>query len=239
MELIKVEVNKNHEQVVSARELHKGLGLKTRFSQWVNQNFTAFVEGTDFEGVVVTTPYNPNYPNGQQQNIQDYAITVDMAKNLALMSKTQKGAEYRAYFIEVERKWNDPAEVIKRGYEYLKDENYQLKSENRALVSKNELMLPKAAYFDDLVERGTLTNFRDTAKMLGRRQKEFINWLLERKFIYRDGHHTLKPMAAYTNTYFTIKDNKQGYPQTLITANGRSAFNILLNSLSGELEVTK
>lgn len=239
MELIKVEVNKNHEQVVSARELHKGLGLKTRFSQWVNQNFTAFVEGTDFEGVVVTTPYNPNYPNGQQQNIQDYAITVDMAKNLALMSKTQKGAEYRAYFIEVERKWNDPAEVIKRGYEYLKDENYQLKSENRALASKNELMSPKAAYFDDLVERGTLTNFRDTAKMLGRRQKEFINWLLERKFVYRDGHHTLKPMAAYANTYFTIKDNKQGYPQTLITANGRSAFNILLNSLSGELEVAK
>lgn len=235
MELIKVDVNKNYEQVVSARDLYKGLKVKTRFSQWVTQNFSSFIEGTDFEGVVVTTPYNPNHPSGQQQNIQDYAITIDMAKNLALMSKTKMGAKYRAYFIEVERKWNDPAEVIKRGYEYLKDENYSLKAENRKLTAKNELMSPKAAYFDDLVERSTLTNFRDTAKMLGKRQKEFINWLLDHKYIYRNSHHVIKPKAAYANTYFTIKDNKQGYPQTLITPEGRSAFNIMLNGTVKEV----
>lgn len=226
--LIEVSINDKHEQVVSARDLHRGLEAKTRFSQWVTQNFKMFSEDTDFWSVVTTTQQNQW---GGAKDIQDYAITVSMAENLALMSKTQMGVKYRAYFIEVERKWNDPAEVIKRGYEYLKDENYQLKSVNRKLTAKNELMSPKATYFDDLVERRTLTNFRDTAKMLGRRQKEFINWLLERKFIYRDVHHRIKPMSAYANTYFTIKDNKQGYPQTLITANGRSAFNILINGL--------
>ncbi|MFD1431187.1 antA/AntB antirepressor family protein [Lacticaseibacillus yichunensis] len=232
-ELIKVVVNARHEQVVSARELYKGLKLKKRFSQWVEQNFTGFVEHIDFEGVLVGTPFNPNYPDGKQQEVQDYAITVDMAKNLALMSKTQQGAAFRAYFIEVERKWNDPKEVIKRGYEYLKDENAQLKVENRSLNANVALMTPKAAYFDDLVERNTLTNFRDTAKMLGHRQNEFINWLIDQGFIYRDAHKYIKPRAAYANTYFTIKDNKMGYPQTLITPQGCSAFNLLLGDGEG------
>ncbi|WP_204122759.1 antA/AntB antirepressor family protein [Lacticaseibacillus mingshuiensis] len=230
-ELIKVVVNARHEQVVSARELYKGLKLKKRFSQWVEQNFTGFVDGTDFTSVPQGTVVRSG--NGTERRFDDYAITVDMAKNLALMSKTQKGAAFRAYFIEVERKWNDPKEVIKRGYEYLKDENAQLKVENRSLNANVALMTPKAAYFDDLVERNTLTNFRDTAKMLGHRQNEFINWLIDQGFIYRDAHKYIKPRAAYANTYFTIKDNKMGYPQTLITPQGRSAFNLLLGDGEG------
>ena len=51
---------KGDTQVVSARDLHEGLGVKTRFSQWVKQNFKHFRNGIDFEGVVVTTPFNPN-----------------------------------------------------------------------------------------------------------------------------------------------------------------------------------
>ncbi|KRL45090.1 antA/AntB antirepressor family protein [Lacticaseibacillus manihotivorans] len=230
-QLIKVTINGKHEQVVSARDLYKGLEVQRRFSAWVEQNFKMFCENVDFTSVLTSTVVN----NGAERELQDYALTIDMAKNLALMSKTQKGAEYRAFLIEVERKWNDPQEVIKRGYEYLKDENIQLKVENRSLEAKTQLMAPKAAYFDELVERNTLTNFRDTAKMLGKRQKEFIDWLLGRKFVYRDKHHALKPHAAYANSYFTIKDNKQGYPQTLITPTGRSAFSILL----GDQEATK
>ncbi|KRK71881.1 antA/AntB antirepressor family protein [Lacticaseibacillus nasuensis] len=225
-ELIKVTVNEKHQQVVSARELYKGLEIKKRFSGWVEQNFGGFEEGVDFttvpQGTVVISG------NGTERRYDDYALTIDMAKNLALMSRTQQGAQYRAYLIEIERKWNDPQEVIKRGYEYLKDENVHLKIENRSLTAQTQLMAPKAAYFDELVERNTLTNFRDTAKMLGKHQKQFINWLLERRFIYRDSRGAIKPRAAYANTYFTIKDNRQGYPQTLITPNGRSAFQLLL-----------
>lgn len=227
MELIKIRENDQHQQVVSARELYKGLQLKKHFGDWIRQNFTAFVEGTDYttvpQGAVVISG------NGTERRYDDYAMTIDMAKNLALMSKTQQGAKYRAYFIEVERRWNDPAEVVRRGYEILKDENVTLKAENRALEAHNQLMAPKAAYFDDLVERNTLTNFRDTAKMLGQKQNEFIGWLFAHSFIYRDGHGKLKPLAAYANTYFTIKDNRMGFPQTLITPQGRSAFNLLVN----------
>lgn len=204
--LIEVTVNKNHEQVVSARDLYKGLEVKTRFSQWVKQNFKMFKRSVDFKGVVLSIPFNPRYPSGKYWDIQDYAITINMSQNLSLMIQTPNGAEYHAYFIELERKWNDPTEVIKRGYEYLKDENYQLKSVSRKLAAKNELMSSKTSCFDDLVKRGTLTNFRDTDKMLGRRQKEFINWLPEQRFIYQDTHRGIKPISACANTYFTIKE---------------------------------
>ena len=83
-ELIKVQTNQEGEQRVSARELYKELGVKTRFSLWVDQNFKMFVEGTDFEGVVVTTPYREG--SDKVQTLQDYSLTTDMAKNVAMMA---------------------------------------------------------------------------------------------------------------------------------------------------------
>ncbi|HFI0448564.1 TPA: phage antirepressor KilAC domain-containing protein [Streptococcus suis] len=233
MDLIAVTVNDRQEQVVSARELHKGLEVKTRFSQWFEQNAKMFQEGYDFEGVVVTTPYNAHKPDGKQQTIQDYAITIDMAEHLAMMSKTAKGFEYRAYFIELKRKWNDPHEVVKRGYAILQNENMQLKLENSKLVVENQIMQPKAQYFDDLVDRNLLTNFRDTAKMLNIKQKEFISFLLSKKYIYRDKKGKLMPYQQHNNSLFQIKESK-GFSwegvQTLVTPKGRETFNILLNS---------
>lgn len=81
-ELIKVRI-KNDRQLVSARDLYKGLGIKTRFSLWVSQNFGDFEEGTDFMSVVTTT----DMPNGGTKPIQDYWLTIDMAKQLCLMSR--------------------------------------------------------------------------------------------------------------------------------------------------------
>ncbi|UNL42470.1 oxidoreductase [Ligilactobacillus agilis] len=108
---------KGDTQVVSARDLHEGLGVKTRFSQWVKQNFKHFRNGIDFEGVVVTTPFNPNYPNGKKQELQDYALSVEMAKHIAMMAGTEKGYEIRDYFIKVEQAWNSPEMVMKRALE--------------------------------------------------------------------------------------------------------------------------
>ena len=81
-ELINITLNENHEPVVSARDLHRGLGLKTRFSQWVEQNFKILEEGYDFTSVVGTTVVN----NGAVREIQDYALSWDASKNLATVS---------------------------------------------------------------------------------------------------------------------------------------------------------
>ncbi|PWS15226.1 oxidoreductase, partial [Klebsiella pneumoniae] len=75
-ELINVTLNENQEPVVSARDLHKALKIKTRFSQWVDQNFKAFEENYDFSSVVITTQQNQY---GGTKHLQDYALSLDMA----------------------------------------------------------------------------------------------------------------------------------------------------------------
>ena len=97
-ELIKVTV-KNDQQLVSARDLYKGLKLTTRFNKWVKQNFADFIQGDDFSPVTTVTQQNQY---GGTKEIQDYALTLDMAKQLCMMSHTELGRKYRKYFIELE-----------------------------------------------------------------------------------------------------------------------------------------
>ena len=115
-----------------------------------------------------------------------------------------------------------------------REEKAQLRALNSTLAVENQIMQPKAQYFDDLVERNLLTNFRDTAKMLKIKQTQFIDWLLDRKYIYRDKKSKLMPYAQYNETLFEIKESKGATSawkgsQTLITPTGRETFNLLLN----------
>lgn len=110
-EVIKVTVNDNHEPIVSARQLHKILEVKTRFSQWVEQNFKGFEENYDFCSVVTTTQLNQY---GGTKELQDYALSLDTAKHLAMMSKTDKGKAVRQYFIQVEKDFNSPEKIMAR-----------------------------------------------------------------------------------------------------------------------------
>lgn len=91
---------------------------------------------------------------------------------------------------------------------------------------------PKAEYFDNLVDRNLLTNFRDTAKQLGLKQNQFIALLLNDKYIYRDKKGKIKPYAQYADTLFKLKDwgdeHKSGL-QTLITPQGKETFRLLYN----------
>ena len=216
-ELIKIKTE-NDQQLVSARDLHKALEVKKRFSAWKEQNFKDFEEGTDFTGVPEGTPVKGG--NGNVQYLDDYAVTIDMAKELCMMSKTPKGKEIRQYFIKVEKAWNDPQMIIQRGYDLLKNENLQLK-----LVIKEQA--PKVGYYDQVIDKNGLTNFRDTAKMLGWKPKAFNQLLEDHGYIYRTGSKkTIKPYSEYVaKGYFEIKDTNSGFTQTLITAKGRSFFN--------------
>lgn len=103
------------------------------------------------------------------------------------------------------------------------------------VIKENEKKIaelqPKANYFDDLVERNLLTNFRDTAKELHTKQKSFVEWLISKRYIYRDGKGKLKPYQLYVEKgYFELKEFIRGNfsdVQTLITPRGREAFRLL------------
>lgn len=100
------------------------------------------------------------------------------------------------------------------------------------LTVQNQIMAPKADYFDELVERNTLTNFRETANQLGVPQKKFIDFLLERKYLYRDKRGKLMPYAEKNDGLFEIKEcfndkTKWAGTQTLVTPKGRETFRLL------------
>ncbi|EWG08886.1 BRO family protein [Cytobacillus firmus] len=96
------------------------------------------------------------------------------------------------------------------------------------------LMQPKADYFDALVDRNLLTNFRDTAKELEVGERQFVKWLLENKYLYRDKKSKLKPYSRFVPEIFKLKEyerNGRADVQTLITPKGKETFRILMKKL--------
>lgn len=112
------------------------------------------------------------------------------------------------------------------------EKNMELQADNSRLTVQNAIMAPKADYFDELVERNTLTNFRETAKELGVPPKKFVNFLLERKFIYRDKRGKLLPYEDKNDGLFEVKESfndktKWSGTQTFVTPKGRETFRLL------------
>ena len=115
----------------------------------------------------------------------------------------------------------------------VEEEKEKLALENAEKQRKIEEQAPKAQYFDNLVERNLLTNFRDTAKEIGLKQNQLINLLLENGYLYRDQRNKLKPYAEHVPDYFEIKDyenNGHTGTQTLVTPKGKEAFRLLFGN---------
>lgn len=176
-ELIKV-TTKNDTQVVSARELYKGLEIAQRFSRWVSNNWDMFEEGVDYVPCTLSTQQNQY---GGIKELDDYTITIDMAKQLAMMVRSEKGKQYRLYFLELERKWNDPKEVVKRGYAILQNENKQLKIENGILK-------PKADKYDRYLSNKGLITITEIAKEYGMSGVKLNQFLRDKRVIYKRGN---------------------------------------------------
>lgn len=148
-QIIKIKVE-GDQQLVSARDLHKALEIKKRFSAWKEQNFKDFEEGTDFTGVPEGTPVKGG--NGNVQYLDDYAVTLDMAKELCMMSKTAKGKEVRQYFIQVEKNWNSPEMVIQRALEISNARVQKLQAQNKDLT----LQLEESNKMEQTIKEGGL-----------------------------------------------------------------------------------
>ena len=223
-ELIKVTVQ-NDQQLISARDLHKGLGLKRQFTDWWKQNSKDFENGTDYTSTLTSV----NVGNGAIREVQDYALTIDMAKQLCLLSRTKKGKEYREYLIEIEKKWNDPQNVVKRAIDILHSENLQLKLENKSLSRQLEESNKKASYLDVIL--GTTdamvttqiamdygysaVKFNKLLHQLGLQHKVNGQWILYKAYMGKK--YTTTKLHTYTDKHG--KDHAK--PLTAWTQKGR------------------
>lgn len=118
----------------------------------------------------------------------------------------------------------------------LKKNNQLLEVKNSQLAVANEMMKPKADYFDELVDKNLLTNFTETAKELKIKRKIFINFLLEKKYVFRNKKGKLEPYSNKNDGLFEVKESKNEKTswagvQTLITPKGRETFRILCQGL--------
>ena len=112
----------------------------------------------------------------------------------------------------------------------------ELAVQNSELTVQKNIMQPKADYFDELVDRNLLTNFRETAKEMKIKEKAFVGFLLGHKYVYRDKRGKLVPYAEKNNGLFEMKEcvnEKTGWggTQTLITPKGRETFRLLMQGI--------
>ena len=225
-ELLKINTTDSERITVSARDLYEFLEATERFNSWFDRmKQYGLTEGEDFnplKSLRVQIEGNREV----QREVDDYQLTIDTAKQIAMLQRNEKGTQARKYFIQVENAWNSPERVMARALTIANKTIETLKIENSELK-------PKADYFDNLVERNLLTNFRDTAKELGLRQTDLINNLIEDGYVYRDQKSKLKPYAKYGKTgkgLFELKEfskNDHSDVQTLITPKGRETFRLL------------
>ena len=245
-ELINFNIQSEGEQLtLSARDLHEALQIKTQFKDWFPRICEyGFTEGEDFNPLKKERVQMEGWRQVARE-VTDYEITIEMAKQICMLQRSDLGKQYRQYFIQLEKDWNSPEKVMARALsiarkqlESIQGDVKRLESENSALVVQNEIYRPKAEYFDELVDRKLLTNFTDTAKELGVKRKKFIQFLLEHKYIYRDKAGNIKPYAQYADTddgagLFHIKEcvnekTEWSGAQTLVTVKGKETFRLLI-----------
>ena len=226
-ELIKIDYTTSDRPTVLGRDLHAMLEIETRYNDWFPRMCEyGFEEGKDFYSFLSKNP-----EGGRPK--QEHQLTIAMAKELCMLQRSEKGKQCRQYLIAIEEAWNTPEQLMARALR-VADETI------KSLTAELESAAPKVQYFDTLVDRNLLTNFRDTAKELHVAPKAFINFLLEKGYIYRDNKSRLRPYQAHAEKgLFEVKEfasefnNKAGI-QTLITPKGRETFRLLVgNGLLG------
>lgn len=192
-ELIKVTYE-NDRPTVSGRDLHEKLGINSNYSTWFNRMCEyGFIENQDF-----ATRF-PNLESENQhggQNKIDHQLTIEMAKQICMIQRTEVGKQYREYFLEIEKAWNTPEAIMARA---LQVANRQLDSIKGQLTEANKQLeeaKPKVLFADAVSTAKTSILIGDLAKRL--RQNGIMigqNRLFER--LRNDGYLIKKRGASY------------------------------------------
>jgi anti-repressor protein len=184
-------ININFEkQMVSARELHKALEVEKRFSVWFETNSQGFVEGEDYSNPYLKVRVQNEGNREVKREVEDYEISMDMAKHICLMSRTEKGKQCRQYLIDLEKAWNTPEQVFARALKMADQAIDKLKSENHVLVEKIEQDKPKTVFADAVAASKTSILVGELAKIIKQNgidigQNRFFKWMRDNGYLVK------------------------------------------------------
>ncbi len=193
-ELIKV-VYDNDRPTVSGRELYEKLEIATQYTKWFERMAEyGFTEKEDY----IAISQKRLTAQGNETTYLDHQLTLEMAKQICMIQRTEAGKRYREYFLEIEKMWNSPEYVMARAVK-MSDRKIALLSGQLAEANKQiEEAKPKIEYYDTITSSEGLTSIRETAKLFDVREKDFKALLLA-TYLYRDAHKRMMPRAEYMN----------------------------------------
>lgn len=206
-----LKINYEAEQpTVSARDLHEALEIRERFSLWFSRYADVFEKGTDYQSVGKPTVVN----NGAKRVLDDFLLSTDMAKHISMMTKTEKGKIMRQYFIDLEKAWNTPEQVMARALKLADKTIDTLKEDNKKLIEENEKMKPKVIFADAVRASSSSILIGDLAKLLRQNgvdigQKRLFEYLRNHGYlIKRKGSDWNMPTQKSMNMgLFEIKES--------------------------------
>lgn len=178
--LINVTLNKNQEPVVSGRQLHQVLGVKTEYKKWFSRMTDyGFTENEDFVRVTQKCP-----TLGGVQNTTDHVLKLDMAKEIAMIQRTDKGKEVRQYFIQVEKDFNSPEKIMARALKIADSKIISLEHKNEVLQLELEEARKQTDYLDLILQTKDMLTTTQIAQDYGMSANKF-NQILKQVGIQR------------------------------------------------------
>jgi len=215
-QLINVKIDENQEPVMSARELHEFLETRTAYKDWFPRMAEyGFEEGKDFcSNLSESTGGRPS---------TDHIIKLDMAKEIAMIQRSEKGKQARQYFLAIEKEWNSPEKVMARALKFASEKINILQIANAQQDQIISELQPKASYYDLILQCKELLSASQIAKdygksakwlnktlnELGVQYKRSETWLLYQK--YAEKGYTQSKTHPFTRSNGTIDSAMQTY----------------------------
>lgn len=229
-ELIKTTHNADGEIIISGRELHEFLNVSTQYTKWIERMIEyGFVEGMDY---VIVSEKVDSQKRLRTYEQNDHHMKLDMAKEIAMIQRTEKGKEARQYFLRVEKMWNSPEMVMKRALEYADRKVMEMQ-----LLIDNQK--PKVLFAEALETSQTSILIGELAKLLKQNgvnigPNRLFDWMRENGYLIRKKGETYNLPTQYSmeNGWFEIKKRNINNPDgssivtrtTKVTGKGQIYF---------------
>ena len=233
-DLIKVNYTESEQPTVSGRELHEALEVKTEYKKWFERMTEyGFSENEDY--IKVTQKC---LTSATGQNMTDHQLTIPMAKEICMIQRSEKGKQFRQYFIEIENRWKTPEAVMARALQMANRKIDEIKNANVLLEQKIEADKPKVIFADSVSAAQTSILVGDLAKLIKQNginigQNRLFEWLRDNGYLIKGGSSKNMPtQKAADMGLFEVKESTVNNPDgsvrvtktTKVTGKGQVYF---------------